>query len=264
MDHVALFLVALSVTVVLYGTLVVRHRWRTCGLRRIEAHIATVGVDPYYAASVRGEETAAAAAELLLDGLIRIDHHAVIRLAPRDGDDEPGTLPAHPVPAALLEAVRRRHPRHVVLGGIAQRDRAYHEQVRAFRVAQEKLLPGRVGAAGSPGGCVACLGCLGMCAVLAFSTFAAMAVLDSLPHGATQWAGAGGTCLALTLIFLSPEFWKRLPHPDPDPLRAHCLSLRHPALTGPDALDERRRRRLERSLALGRRTRRPRQGRSAR
>ncbi|MFD7325732.1 hypothetical protein ACFV9D_32420 [Streptomyces sp. NPDC059875] len=258
MDHIVLFLVTLTLTAVVYVSAAACHLRRVRRLRTIEARIGALGVDPYFAAVVRGQETAAAAAELLLAGVIRIDHHAVIRLV--NGTDDGGSdssaeevrAPAHPIPAALLEAVRRRHPKHVVLGRIMQRDRAYIEQCGMFRAAQEELFPKPLG---GTGWAVGCLGALGVYAVVAFAVFAAMATLESPPHGLVQGAAAGGTLLALTLLLLSPALWKRLPRPDPDPLHTRCLQLRHPAL---DGLDEKRGRLVNRSMFLGRRTRAPR------
>ncbi|QES51480.1 hypothetical protein DEJ50_30185 [Streptomyces venezuelae] len=266
MDHVTLFLVALPVTVAVYGALGALHLRRLRSRRRVEAELAARGVDPYYAAGETGEVAPAAAAELLLAGLLEIDNHCVLRLTEAGvaaaaaaggsggGGGADGVVAGHPVPAALLEAVRRRHPKPVPLGRIVQRDAEFGERIRAFRAEQEAQLPPRPGRSGGGGGsgCLNCLGVLLIGALIGFVAFMVPAVLSSVPEGGTEWAAATGTALAIALIGSAQTVWERLPFPsDPDPVGAYCrLQQRHPALT---ALDERSHRRLDRSLFLGRR-----------
>ncbi|MFD8984675.1 hypothetical protein [Streptomyces sp. NPDC059564] len=248
--RVILCLTALTVTALAYGAREARYRRRARVRRRYEARLTALGVDPYYAAAVRGEETRAAAAELLLAGAIGIDSRYVVRLA-----DGAGTqAPAHPVPAALLEAVRRRHPRPVVLGRIIQRDPVYEERCGAFRRARAESLPRPPRTGGAHGALFGCAGVLAVAALCGFWGFAMAAVTSRLPHGAVEWAAALGTVLALVLLVWGPGGdRKRDPEPaENDLLRAYCLLLPHPALV---ALDAERLRRVERSVWLGRRTR---------
>lgn len=248
--RVILCLTALTVTAFAYGARAARHRRRTRVRRRYEARLAALGVDPYYAATVRGEETVAAAAELLLAGAIRVDNHYAIRLA----DGAAAYAPAHPMPAALLEAVRRRHPKPVMLGRIIQRDQVYGERCHEFRVAQVAALPRPPRAGGAGGALRGCAGVLVVAALCGFWVFAVAAVTSRLPHGAVEWAAALGTALALVLFVWGPaDPSRRSAPPENDLLRAHCLRLPHPALV---ALDAEPLRRLERSVLLGRRTRR--------
>ncbi|MER5928621.1 hypothetical protein [Streptomyces sp. NPDC002054] len=246
MDHVILFLAVLPVTVAVYGVLGTLHMRRLRSRRRIEAVLEAGGVDPYYAAGETGKDAPAAAAELLLAGLLEIDNHYVLRLTEAGADRVPG----HPVPAALLEAVRRRHPKPVPLGRIVQRDAQYAERIRAFRAEQEAQLPPRPDARGGSG-CLGCLGVLLIGVLIAFMAFTALALVSEAPRGASEWVAATGTAFALALIGAAQTVWERLPFPsEPDPLGAYCRGQQHPALT---ALDERRSRRLNRSLFLGRR-----------
>ncbi|MGW7175356.1 hypothetical protein [Streptomyces xanthophaeus] len=109
MDPVALASVVLPVTAVLYGVLAMRtfqeRRWWPVAARRA----AELVVDPYHAAGglwLLWDDAQAAAARLLLDGLVTVNRRGNLTLT--EAGTDPRVLVGHPVPDSLLAALRRR------------------------------------------------------------------------------------------------------------------------------------------------------------
>ncbi|MGW4563438.1 hypothetical protein ACWEN3_13815 [Streptomyces sp. NPDC004561] len=182
MDPVALACAVVSVTVLLYGVPVVRDRLR--------AWFPAAPVDPYRAAAGRWlteDDIQAAAARLLLDGLVTINHRGNLALT-GTGADVVRTA-GHPLPDALLAALRRRTAA-TTLGIIASRD-------PAFRAAHAEFHGGpgasRARRAPTAPGCLAATGMLLLTGELAFVI---AALFDRLPQGPAQWAATTATGLA--------------------------------------------------------------------
>ncbi|MEU2339136.1 hypothetical protein ABZ608_37205 [Streptomyces sp. NPDC013172] len=179
MDPVALACAVVSVTVLLYGAPVVRDRLR--------ARLPAAPVDPYRAAAGRWlteDDIQAAAAQLLLDGLVTINHRGNLALT-ETGADVARTA-GHPLPDALLAALRRRSA-STTLGIIA-----FHDPV--FRAAHTEF-HGVVRArrARTTRSCLAAIGGLLLTGELAF---VGVALVDRLPQGPAQWAATAATGLA--------------------------------------------------------------------
>lgn len=181
-DPVALACAVVSVTVLLYGVPVVRDRLR--------AWVPAAPVDPYRAAAGRSlteDDIQAAAARLLLDGLVTINHRGNLALT-GTGADVARTA-GHPLPDALLAALRRRTAA-TTLGIIASRD-------LAFRAARAEFHGGpgasRARRAAVVRGCLAAAGLLLLTGELACVS---AALFDRLPQGPAQWAATAATGLA--------------------------------------------------------------------
>ncbi|GIJ54748.1 hypothetical protein [Virgisporangium aurantiacum] len=106
MSILALTAVVTAGVVALQVVLLVLWRWRGIRDRRVAALLPTLTVDPYHVLLVRFRSDRPlwreAAARLLLDGLITVDHDGALTL-PAPADD---TAPTHPLTAALLDHVR--------------------------------------------------------------------------------------------------------------------------------------------------------------
>ncbi|MET9912433.1 hypothetical protein ABZZ74_37550 [Streptomyces sp. NPDC006476] len=157
---------------------------------RLRAWLPAVPVDPYRAAAGRWlteDDIQAAAARLLLDGLVTISHRGNLALT-GTGADVARTA-GHRLPDALLAALRRRRAA-TTLGIIASRD-------PAFRAARAEFH-------GGPGAsrarrAAAARGCLAATAVLLLTgelAFVIAALSDRLPQGPAQWAATAATGLA--------------------------------------------------------------------
>ncbi|MFF7240116.1 hypothetical protein [Streptomyces collinus] len=179
MDRLSLACAVVSATVLLYGVPVVRGRLR--------ARLPAVPVDPYRAAAGRWlteDDIQAAAARLLLDGLVTINHRGNLALT-ETGADVARTA-GHPLPDALLAALRRRSAA-ATLGIIASRDPAFRAAHAEFHGAS------RARRAHTAPGCLAATGVLLLTGELAFVI---AALFDRLPHGPVQWAATAATGLA--------------------------------------------------------------------
>ncbi|MFE9404986.1 hypothetical protein ACFYNY_25160 [Streptomyces sp. NPDC006530] len=182
MDPVALACAVVPVTILLYGVPVVRDRLR--------AWFPAAPVDPYRAAAGRWlteDDVQAAAARLLLDGLVTINHRGNLALT-GTGADVARTA-GHPLPDALLAALRRRSAA-TTLGNIAFRDPVFRATHADFHGGPGASRARRTAAARD---CLAATGVLLLTGEFAFMN---LALFDRLPHGPAQWAATAATGLA--------------------------------------------------------------------
>ncbi|WHM40477.1 hypothetical protein [Streptomyces sp. BPTC-684] len=227
MDHVILACVVLPVTAVLYGVLGMRRLRQRRWYRAAVAHCAAIDIDPYYA--VRDEwwpedDIQAAAARLLLDGLVTVNHRGTMSLTEAGAD--PARSAGNPLPDALLAALRRRTA-PATLGSVVLRDTAFDDARTYFHAELDtRLRPQRPPS--SPD--IGCLGCTGWVLLLAQLGFAAAGLFDMVPHGPLQWAAAVVTGLALVaqIVGLGSD---RTPADLPDPFAERLARMGpHPAL----------------------------------
>ncbi|MEU6709550.1 hypothetical protein [Streptomyces wuyuanensis] len=203
MDPIALAAVALPVTVLLYGHLALL-AWRSRRRRQADAerqrayraHYDALDLDPYDAAVFRADETGAAAARLVLDGLVRIDRRGFVRL--NDTGLDPHRRPEHPAPDALLDAVRREGA-PVTLGWILGQDMVYDEARRAlWRDCHARLPhPPEAPKHWGDGAGTAVLGCTGVAVMVAQWAFCGIALTTTDPTGTGQVVAATAVLLAL-------------------------------------------------------------------
>ncbi|MCF3130361.1 hypothetical protein [Streptomyces olivochromogenes] len=194
MDPIELAWYVLPVTALLYGRLAL-HDWRReRWYRRAVDHCAAQVRDPYHAVADRWwpeDDIQAAAARLLLDGLVTVNYRGNLSLTAAGRDPEHGA--GHPLPDALLATLRRRTAA-AALGNIMVHD-------TAFRAAREKFHADyRARHAPPPGPATRDIGCLGVFGVLLFLgqfTFCSVALLSSPPHGPLAWTASCATGLAL-------------------------------------------------------------------
>lgn len=109
LSQLEMFLVALASACAVFPVLGVLWWIRDRADRAAAAGLDAVDIDPYHAvATARAPSYAdkAAAAELLLAGLIRIRDDGMMEVT--DRAEESAAAPGHPVPAALLATLRRR------------------------------------------------------------------------------------------------------------------------------------------------------------
>ncbi|WP_412079621.1 hypothetical protein ACLF6K_39565 (plasmid) [Streptomyces xanthophaeus] len=144
MDPVELACVVLPVTALLSGVLGMRTLQERKWWRVVRERSAALLVDPYHAATGRwwaGDDVQAAAARLLLDGLVTVNHRGNLALNAAGAD--PQADGGHPLPNALLAALRRRTA-PASLGNIALRDRAFATAQEEFHAACRKRLRSRL------------------------------------------------------------------------------------------------------------------------
>ncbi|WP_327695991.1 hypothetical protein [Streptomyces sp. NBC_00459] len=102
--------VAVAAAAGVYVALAVLWQVRDRADRAAAAHLDAVIIDPYHAVATAGlpeDADRAAAAELLLAGLVRVGEEGELSLTGK-GRGPVGGTPSHPVPAALLTTLRRR------------------------------------------------------------------------------------------------------------------------------------------------------------
>ncbi|MEU9290382.1 hypothetical protein AB0D57_38520 [Streptomyces sp. NPDC048275] len=133
--------VVLAAAAGVYVVLVVLWRVRDRADRAGAARLDGVAIDPYHAVATAGQPghaDRAAAAELLLAGLVQVDEEG--KLSITDGGREPaGETPLHPVPAALLTTLRR-HAEPVALH-LLHSDGAHGRLRDAFLRAEDAKFP---------------------------------------------------------------------------------------------------------------------------
>jgi hypothetical protein len=244
MSQVALSGVAVVVAAGVYVVLAVLWQVRDRADRAAAARLDAVAIDPYHAVATAGgpdDADRAAAAELLLAGLVRVGEDGELSLTDKGREPARGT-PPHPVPGALLTTLRRRA--EPVALHLLHWDGEHGRLRDAFLRAEDAKVP-RWSARTEDG-----LHTLaGVTALLLALWFAVQLVFlrDFSSSGAWSIVLAVLFCLSLWLMLAVPLGWVALRwwpgrH---DRFREHCRDLPpHPA---EPALDPARAERLKRS-----------------
>ncbi|GAA3907832.1 hypothetical protein GCM10023084_70080 [Streptomyces lacrimifluminis] len=131
--------VAVAVAAGVYAVPAVLWRWDRAD-PAAAAHLDAVAIDPYHALATAGrpDDADRAAAAELLAGLVRVDEEAGLSLTGK-GHGPAGGSPPHPVPAALLTALRR-HAEPVALYRL-HRDGEHGGLRDAFLRAEDAKVP---------------------------------------------------------------------------------------------------------------------------
>ncbi|MBZ9594937.1 hypothetical protein K7B06_07500 [Streptomyces erythrochromogenes] len=246
MRQFALAVLVSAVTAAVYAPIALLW-WRRARVRgRTLRLVAAVEPESYHAAVLRGEATEAAAAELVLGGYLRIDGEGAAFLTEHGRD--PARTPVHPLPAALLEAVRRHDPEPVSIGWIHWWDEDYPARLRAYRRERDALLPviPRM-----PGGernpLLACCGCAAVALVMLFWLLAGALLVTGRPQGLREWGWTAVAAFGLAALLLAEKASRTVrERTEPgDPLGDRVRAEPHPALA---ALDEEQRTLVLRSL----------------
>ncbi|MCX4584225.1 hypothetical protein [Streptomyces sp. NBC_01481] len=183
-----------TVAAAVYGAIGLGWRRRARIRREILGLVATLDLEPYHAAAMESRATEAAAAELLLGGYLDIDGEGAALLT--EAGRAPGRPPAHPLPAALLEAVRRHDPEPVSIGWIDGCDEEYVARRHAYRSERDALLPEIPRMPDGEGRqLLACCACMGVTLLLSFWCLAGVLLVMARPHGVLEWAAAGPAAL---------------------------------------------------------------------
>ncbi|MEV6678271.1 hypothetical protein AB0N09_15610 [Streptomyces erythrochromogenes] len=239
MRQFALAVLVSAVTAAVYGPVALLW-WRRARVRsRTLRLVAAVELEPYHAALLRQEATGAAAAELLLGGYLRIDEEGAAFLTEQGRD--PDRTPAHPIPAALLEAVRRHDPEPVSIGWIDWCDEEYLQRRSAYRSERDAVLPVLPRMPDGQGNVLlTCLTCVGIALVTLFWLLAAALLVTGRPHGLREWALTVVAALGLAALLSAAKAGRAVrEHTEcGDPLGDLVRSAPHPAFA---ALDEERR-----------------------
>lgn len=232
---VSVFTVATAV----YGVIGLRWRRRARIRREILGVVATLDLAPYHVAAMQNRGTEAAAAELLLDGYLDVDGEGVALLT--NAGRDPDRTPVHPLPAALLEAVRRHDPGPVSIGWIDWCDEEYRTRHSAYLGEQDALLPEIPRMPdGERGGLSACCSCAGVMMLLGFWCLAGVLLVMARPHGLMAWAAAVAAAAGLAALWYADAADKAVTARTAceDPLGDRFRADPRPSLA---ALDERQR-----------------------
>ncbi|MFD0267218.1 hypothetical protein ACFVGY_11555 [Streptomyces sp. NPDC127106] len=194
MRPVVLACVVVPVTAVLYGVLGLLRRRQDRWHRVMVERAAGLLQDPYRAAAHRwwpGDDVQAAAAALLLDGLVTVNHRGNLSLTAAGSD--PDRTAGHPLPDALLDALRRRTA-PALLGNVSQRDAAFNAARAEFhaagRTAAQHEIPvfrREPGAAGQ----------IALLLVLAHMLVTVLALAGLAPRGPVESAAVAATAVGL-------------------------------------------------------------------
>ncbi|WP_030770513.1 hypothetical protein [Streptomyces sp. NRRL F-2664] len=246
MRQLALAVLVSAVTAAVYGPVALLW-WRRARVRRRTLRlVAAVEPEPYHAALRRNEATEAAAAELVLAGYLRIDDEGAAFLTGQGRD--PARAPAHPVPAALLDAVRRHDPEPVSIGWIDRGDEDYLRRRSAYLSEGDARLPDLPRMPDGEGNqFLACCSCVGIVLVMFFWVLASALLVTGRPQGPGEWACAvvAGLGLMALLPVEKAVGAVRARTECGDPLGDLVRSRPHPAFA---ALDEEQRVRVLRSI----------------
>ncbi|WP_445269178.1 hypothetical protein [Streptomyces sp. DSM 41634] len=246
MRQLALAILVSAVTAAVYGPIALLW-WRRARVRgQMLRLVAAVEPEPYHMALLRQEATEAAAAELVLGGYLRIDEEGAAFLTGQGRD--PARAPAHPMPAALLEAVRRHDPEPVSIGWIDWCDDGYLEQRGAYRSERDALLPELPRMPDRAGNqFLACCSCVGIVLVMFFWVLAGALLVTGRPQGLREWACAVVAGLGLSALLLAEKAGRVVRERTEcgDPLGDLVRSAPHPAFA---ALDEEQRMLVLRSI----------------
>lgn len=231
---------AFTVAAAVYAVIGLRW-WRRARLRRaVLGLVSGLEPEPYHAAELRSEETEAAAAELLLGGYLDIDGEGAARLTDA-GRDPARTPPGHPLPAALLEAVRRHDPEPVSIGCIGRYDTEYLIRRSAYARDRNALLPPITRIPRTPthdrGRLLDCCGCVGIALLVSFWCVAGVLLLHAYPHGPREWAASAVAAASLAALGFAEGADRavRARTACEDPLGDHAREQVHPALAALDA-----------------------------
>ncbi|MFE5934974.1 hypothetical protein ACFQ69_06305 [Streptomyces sp. NPDC056470] len=236
-----------TVAVAVYGAIGLQWRRRRRIRRDILATVTALRLEPYHAAAMVSRATEAAAAELLLGGYLDIDGEGAALLT--EAGRDPGRVPAHTLPAALLEAVRRHDPEPVSIGWIGWCDEEYQSRRIAYRNEQDALLPEIPRMPDGEGRPVlACCACTGVVTLVTFWLLAGVLLVMAHPHGVLEWAAAAVAATGLAALWYADDAHKavRARTALQDPLGDRARAASHPALA---ALDEQQRSHVLRSIA---------------
>ncbi|MFK0255024.1 hypothetical protein [Streptomyces sp. NPDC090445] len=240
MDPGTLACVVVPVTAVLYGQLGLLRRRRERGYRVMAERCAEVLRDPYRAAAGRGwlqDDTQAAAARLLLDGLVSVNHRGNLSLTAAGAD--PARTAGHPLPDALLAALRRRTA-PAALGSIRLRDTGFNTTREAFHAAgHARVEHGIPALASDPAGRPARIGNLSAAVLVMLFTAVALAGLPA-PRGAVESAAVAVSAIGLVaqIAWFSPYERLRTVYARRDPWKDRAAGLDvHPALAELARLD---------------------------
>ncbi|MFJ6568069.1 hypothetical protein ACIQNU_11635 [Streptomyces sp. NPDC091292] len=213
----------------MYAVLAVLWRIRDRADRAAAAHLDAVEIDPYHAVATAGspdDADRAAAAELLLAGLIQVAPEGELSIAEGEGRGLLGSTP-HPVPAALLTTLRRRA--EPITLRLLRWDSAHGKSRDAFLRAEDAKVP-RWSARTKDA-----LGDSAVCAALLLALWFAVQLVflrDFTASGAGDVIAAVLLCLLVWLMLAVPLGWAALRwwpgrH---DYFRDHCRQLPpHPA-----------------------------------
>jgi hypothetical protein len=158
-----------------------------------------------------------------------------------DAGRDPHRTPVHPLPAALLEAVRRHDPEPVSIGWVDCFDEEYVTRRRAYLGEQDALLPEIPRMPDGEGrSLLACCSCMGVIMLIYFWCVAAMLLVMTRPHGALAWAAAVVAAAGLAALWYADDANKAVNARTAceDPLGDRCRAESHPSLA---ALDEQQR-----------------------
>ncbi|GGV99056.1 hypothetical protein GCM10010230_24200 [Streptomyces narbonensis] len=239
MIQLVLAAAVLTVAASVYGAIGLRWRRRARIRREILELIAALDFEPYHAAALKSGVTEAAAAELLLGGYLDIDGEGAVLLT--EAGRTRGRTPVHPVPAALLEAVRRHDPEPVSIGWVDCHDEEYQARRGAYRRECDARLPEIPRMPDGEGRqLLACCACVGVVLLLVFWVWAAMLLVMARPNGVLEWVAATGAALGLAVLWFADGANKQVGARTAcdDPLGDRLLDECHPAVA---ALDEQQR-----------------------
>ncbi|MER7761029.1 hypothetical protein [Streptomyces sp. NPDC097619] len=199
MDPALLVRTLLPLTALLYGTDLLLARRTARRHRAVLARWERYFEDPYRAAAERWwveDETQAAAAELVLAGLVTVTHRG--NLVPTPDAADPARAPEHPLPRALLAAVLARTA-PAPLGAVVLRAPEFGEARTRLRAERPEFAPPVESG---------CLTLLASFVLMMGMFFVGVALMDRLPQGAAD--GALAVTAALLLVALIAWF----PHND--------------------------------------------------
>ncbi|MFB7173531.1 hypothetical protein ACFCYM_22300 [Streptomyces sp. NPDC056254] len=246
MLRLVLALWASAMAVAVYVPIGLRWRRRTRIRREVLRLVAMIDLEPYHAALLRNEAIEAAAAELVLAGHLRIDAEGAVFLT-EQGRDRART-PAHPLPTALLEAVRRHDPEPVSLGWIDWNDEELRRRSGAYRAERDTLLPELPRLPHDKRNqLLDCCACLGIVFVMMSWSVVGVLLVFEWPQGPRQWACAVVAACGLVALAFAERAGREVRERTDcgDPLGDLARASPHPAF---GALDEERRTLVLRSL----------------
>ncbi|MGV9273478.1 hypothetical protein [Streptomyces griseosporeus] len=230
MDQLAIAEWGLAGAAVVYAVLGVAARVRRRAHDRLSASLTDFEVDPYLAVATTlglDEVDRAAAAALIVDGMAGIDSENRITLTERGAKSK--STPQHPVPAALLKALRRmRTPAYLRR---LRDESGYRERRDDFLSRQRARTPAWPAAHRTD-----TLFRTGVLALTALSLFYAVQVVWLARVVAEGWREFPhwllstpllGLLIAVPLVLPAVAMWNDAP----DAFRQHCTRLpEHPAL----------------------------------